>query len=87
MGAKKFEREAVYICEDVSSIEFKDGLFYLTDDFGDFQIRRAMRPATFLRCVAGAAAIAREYDAWRRQSGEVIPLFHVDHAASPDDRP
>lgn len=78
-------KEAVYVCEDVSSIEFKDGLFYLTDDFGDFQIRRAMRPSTFLRCVAGAAEVAREYDKWRRQSGDVI--IFPGHAAKPDDKP
>lgn len=87
MVSKQLAKEAVYVCEDVSSIEFRDGLFYLTDDFGDFQIRRAMRPSTFLRCVAGAAEVAREYDAWRRSPSEVIPLFPAGHAASPDDRP
>lgn len=62
MGISNFAVEAVYICEDVSSIEFKDGLFYLTDDFGDFQIRRAMRPSTFLKCVKGAYALARRWE-------------------------
>lgn len=80
MGASRKAAEAVYVCEDVSSIEFKDGLFYLTDDFGDFQIRRAMRPSTFLRCVAGAAQVAREYDTWRRKPGEVVSI----HTARPD---
>lgn len=76
---KKAAVDAVYVCEEVSSIEFREGLFYLTDDFGDFQIRRAMRPSTFLRCVAGAAQVAREYDVWRRQSADVLPF----HAAKP----
>jgi hypothetical protein len=75
---KGWQPEAVFVCEDVSSIEFKDGLFYLTDDFGDFQIRRAMRPSTFLRCVAGAAEVAREFDTWRRKGATVL------HAAKPD---
>lgn len=85
MYIKRAASDGIYICEDVSSIEFKDGLFYLTDDFGDFQIRRAMRPSTFLRCVAGAVQVAREYDKWRREPGEVI-IFPL-HAASPEDRP
>lgn len=76
---KRSPSDGVYVCEDVSSIEFKDGLFYLTDDFGSFQIRRAMRPSTFLKCVAGAAEIAREYDVWRRKGAEIFPL----HAAKP----
>lgn len=79
---KKAPSDGVYVCEDVSNIEFIDGLFYLTDDFGDFQIRRAMRPSTFLRCVAGAAEVAREYDVWRRCPGKVIAF--PGHAASPD---
>jgi hypothetical protein len=55
--------DAVYVCENVSDIEFRDGLFYLTDDFGEFQIRRAMRPSTFFRCVRGAMELVREFEA------------------------
>lgn len=62
MPQRKFASEAVFVCEDVSSIEFKDGLFYLTDDFGDFQIRRAMRPSTFLKCVMGAYQLAKQWE-------------------------
>lgn len=62
MPQRKFAKEAVFVCEDVSSIEFRDGLFYLTDDFGDFQIRRAMRPSTFLKCVRGAYALAEKWE-------------------------
>lgn len=52
----------VYFCEEVSSIEYRDGLFYLSDDCGDFTIRRAMRPSTFFRCVHGAMQLVREFD-------------------------
>jgi hypothetical protein len=77
----EFRQNAVFVCEDVSSIKFENGLFYLTDDFGGFEIKRAMRPETFLRCVAGASAVAREYDDWRRTSAQVVQLFPA-HAAS-----
>lgn len=69
---KKAATDGVYICEDVSSIEFRDGLFYLVDDFGDFQIRRAMRPSTFLKCVRGAYAVAMQYEL--NPSPNVVPL-------------
>lgn len=59
---KKAPSDGVYVCEDVSSIEYKAGLFYLTDDFGEFQIRRAMRPETFFRCVAGAVRVIEEFE-------------------------
>lgn len=62
MPMRKAVSEAVFVCEDVSEIEYRDGLFYLTDDFGDFKIRRAMRPATFFRCVAGAARVIDEFE-------------------------
>jgi hypothetical protein len=65
--------DAVYVCEDVSSIEFKDGLFYLTDDFGEFQIRRAMRPSTFFRCVRGAMQLVKEFDGTK---DNVLELRH-----------
>jgi hypothetical protein len=80
VGLANLADGAVFVCDEVSSIEFKDGLFYLTDVCGSIEIRRAMRPSTFMRCVAGATEIAREYDAWRRREGVVVPF----HAAKPD---
>lgn len=52
----------IYFCEDVSSIEFRDGLFFLTDHSGDTTITRAMRPSTFFRCVAGAMRVIDEFE-------------------------
>lgn len=72
MGVRKPAADAVYVCEDVSSIEFRDGLFYLTDDFGDFSIRRAMRPSTFFKCVHGAMALVRKFEGG--QCGNVVPM-------------
>lgn len=79
MGSQPTEGP-VYFCEDVSRIEEVDGIFYLTDECGDFRIRRAMRPSVFLRCVRGASKVA---DAWERRKGEnVRPMRGTDHAAS-----
>lgn len=63
----------VFMCEDVSGIEFRDGLFYLTDDFGEFQIKRAMRPSTFFRCVRGAMQLVEEFEA---RECAVVSLHH-----------
>lgn len=59
----------VYFCEDVSSIEYREGLFFLTDRSGDTIITRAMLPSTFIRCVAGAARVIEEFE--RANSGVV----------------
>jgi hypothetical protein len=50
------------LCDDVSSIEFKDGLFVLSDTCGDVTLRRAMRPSTFFKCVHGAMALVRSFE-------------------------
>lgn len=63
MFGAHFSTDAVYVCEDVSKIEIKNGLFYLTDDLGSFTITRVMRPSTFLKCVKGAYALAIEWSA------------------------
>lgn len=55
----------VYFCEDVSSIEFRDGLFFLSDHSGDTIITRAMRPSTFFRCVHGAMQLVQQFEADR----------------------
>lgn len=55
--------EGVFLCESVSSITFADGLFYMVDDFGEFHIKRAMRPSTFFRCVRGAMEVVKEFEA------------------------
>lgn len=57
------DMEGVFLCEDVSEITFANGLFYLTDDFGEFRIKRAMRPSTFFRCVRGAMEVVKEFEA------------------------
>lgn len=72
---KKAPDDGVYVCEDVSSIEYRGGLFYLTDDFGDFRIKRAMRPETFIACVTGAYAVAKEWQA--EQLSNVVEFQRV----------
>jgi hypothetical protein len=69
----RFEDNPVYVCEDVSRLEVRNGLFYLTDDLGPFTITRAMRPHTFLKCVKGAYALAME---WERthEMGNIVKL-------------
>jgi hypothetical protein len=73
MGLGKRIEDAVYVCEDVSRLELRNGLFYLTDDLGSFSITRVMRPHTFLKCVKGAYALATQ---WERDNlgGQVIEL-------------
>lgn len=73
MQARKIDSEAVYVCEDVSRLEYRLGLFYLTDDLGPFSVTRVMRPHTFLKCVKGAYALAMQ---WERENlgGEIIHL-------------
>jgi hypothetical protein len=53
----------VYFCENVSQIEFRDGLFFLSDVSGDTTITRAMRPSTFFSCVRGAMELVRQFEA------------------------
>lgn len=74
-GQPKIENGAVFICEDVSSLEYRGGLFYLTDDLGPFSITRAMRPETFVKCVTGAYALVQEWQAEQLRSTENIALF------------
>lgn len=52
----------VFFCEDISIIEYRDGLFYITDDCGGDPFRRAMRPSTFFKCVANAARVIEEFE-------------------------
>lgn len=66
-----FAASAVFLCEDVSEIEFKEGLFYLTDRCGGIEIRRAMLPSTFFRCVSGAYALLCEFQA---RNGNIAEL-------------
>lgn len=53
---------AILFCEDISSIEYRGGLFYITDDCGGVQVRRCMRPSTFFKCVANAAKVIEEFE-------------------------
>lgn len=73
MALRKLAEEAVYVCEEVSRLEYRAGLFYLTDDLGPVSITRVMRPHTFLKCVKGAYALATQ---WEREhlGAQVIPL-------------
>lgn len=54
---------AALVCDEVSTIEFRDGLFYLTDRCGGITITRAMRPHTFFKCVRGAMALVENFEA------------------------
>lgn len=62
MGTRRQGDAPTYFCENISSIEYRDGLFYITDDCGEFLFRRCMRPSTFLRCVANAARFIEEFE-------------------------
>lgn len=55
--------QPVYFCEDVSRIEFVDGVVYLTDNCGGHEFTRAMRLSTFSRCVRGAYKLLCEIEA------------------------
>lgn len=55
----------IYFCEEVSSIEVKGDVFYLTDRSGDSEICRAMSYPTFARCVRGASALLDKFEATR----------------------
>lgn len=72
----KLAEGAVFVCDDVSTIEFKEGLFYLTDVCGSVEIKRAMRPSTFFRCVHGAMALIREFEG---TGANVVELPRRDH--------
>lgn len=76
MGLGQRIEDAVYICEEVSRLEFKGGLFYLSDDLGVFTLTRVMRPSTFLKCVKGAYALAMQYELGQRDN--VVPI-KADH--------
>lgn len=67
----------VYFCEDVSRIEIRGGLFYLTDRSGETEITRAMEPKTFSRCVRKAYVLLCEFE-----SGQGLNVFDMD---SPHD--
>lgn len=73
MADQKGVDGATYFCEEVSQIEYRDGLFYLTDRCGEYRMRRAMRPSTFFRCVAHAARVIEEFE---RANGAVFEFTH-----------
>lgn len=62
MGVEGFAAGAVFFCENVSEIDFIDGVVYLTDDCGQFKFTRAMRLSTFARCVRGAYELLCEIE-------------------------
>lgn len=70
------EFSGVLFCEGISEIHYKDGLFYLTDHCGDHQIRRAMRPSTFFKCVAATAKVIDEFE---RSNSDAAVLVHLEH--------
>jgi len=53
----------VFVCEDVSKIERRGELFYLTDVCGDVTITRAMEWPIFAKCVRGAMELVRQFEA------------------------
>lgn len=81
LGQPKIEDGAVFICEDVSSLRYERGMFYLTDDLGPFSITRAMRPETFIKCVTGAYALAMEWQ--RERESSVVEFQRVYPANKP----
>lgn len=74
MGAVDLGMGAVFVCDDASAIEFKDGLFYLTDKCGNVEIRRAMRPHTFCNCARRAMRLVEEFE--QRQTVVEFPFHH-----------
>ena len=59
--------DATIFCERVPEIEYRDGLFHVTDRVGGVVMRRVYLPSAFLAALGSAVDLARQFDRERRE--------------------
>lgn len=62
----------VLFTDEAPVFELVDGLFHITQRFGEHEFRQVMRPAVYFQAIAEAVAVSREYRSGR--SAEVLPF-------------
>jgi hypothetical protein len=78
------ELDACFYVDEPPDLEYRNGLFHITQQVGSYRFTRVMRPHTFLQTVRKFSAVAKQFGndpdknilAFERRSPEAIDAAH-----------